>query len=62
MTALLGATMTTPWRCGLRLHRQQRLRGSRRPVVPRMPQLREAAHQHLQGRSEALLAVTAGSG
>jgi hypothetical protein len=20
MTALLGATMTTPWRCGLRLH------------------------------------------
>ena len=39
------ATMT-PWRCRLRLHRQQRLRGSRRPVVPRMPWVRKTTRRH----------------
>jgi hypothetical protein len=33
----------------------------KRPVVPRMPRLREGAHRHLQGRPQAHLAVSGGA-
>jgi hypothetical protein len=33
----------------------------KRPVVPRMPRLREGTHRHLQGRPQAHLAVSGGS-
>jgi hypothetical protein len=32
----------------------------KRPVVPRMPRLREGTHRHLQGRPQAHLAVSGG--